>query len=112
MSNFKNEDRNDVNNKSKQYKEYILFLKVSLIIILSFVAINMIKILIQIGIYKLIFILLIIGIIWINMLFGLMHYISEIGGCKVKITPLLISNITLIFLMILNYLLCNYSAFQ
>ena len=26
MSNFKNEDRNDVNNKSKQYKEYILFL--------------------------------------------------------------------------------------
>ena len=51
MSNFKNEDRNDVNNKSKQYKEYILFLKVSLIIILSFVAINMIKILIQIDIY-------------------------------------------------------------
>lgn len=111
MSNFKNQDGNDVNNKSKHYKEYILFLKVSLIIILSFVVVNIIKIIIQIDIYKLMLVLLVIGTIWLNMLFGIIHYISEIGGYKVKITPLLISNITLILLIILNYFLCNYSGF-
>lgn len=92
---------------NEQKREYIAILGIFAAVVLAFTAgiafsTSVLENIHSASIYRLTFISLIIGLVLINILFGLFYYIGKLvnGESENKLTPLVISNIVIIVLMI------------
>lgn len=93
-------------------KEYITILGIFASIVLAFTgglsfSASVLTNISQTNIYRTILIVLFIGLVLINILFGLFYYINSLINKEQKIAPLIISNIIFVFFLILTVLAWN-----
>lgn len=94
-------------------KEYIAILGIFAAVVLAFTggiafSTSVLNNIAQASVYRTVFIALIIGLVLINVLFGLFYYINFLVGKGGKLFPLILSNIVLIILLIMTVLAWNF----
>lgn len=104
---LQNAQKNVENELGKQQREYIAILGIFAAVVLAFTAgiafsTSILENINTVSVYRIIIMALIIGIVLINILFGLFYYIDRLvnGTNEKKLTPLLIANIVLILLIL------------
>lgn len=104
---LQNAQKNVENELGKQQREYIAILGIFAAVVLAFTAgiafsTSILENINTVSVYRIIIMALIIGIVLINILFGLFYYIDKLvnGTNEKKLTPLLIANIVLILLIL------------
>lgn len=95
-----------------QQKEYIAILGIFAAVVLAFTggiafSTSVLNNIAQASAYRTVLVALIIGLILVNILFGLFFYINKIVFREEKIRPLIVSNAILLVLIILTVLLWN-----
>ena len=93
------------NELANSKKEYIAILGIFSSVVLTFTggiafSTSVLNNIAQASIYRTVFISLIIGLVLVNVLFGLFYYINSLVNKKKKIIPLIVSNIVIIALLI------------
>lgn len=94
-------------------KEYITILGIFASIVLAFTggiafSTSVLNNIAQASIYRTIIISLIIGLVLINILFGLFFYINKLVGKEGKIQPLIISNAVILVLILVTVLIWHF----
>ncbi len=94
-------------------KEYIAILGIFAAVVLAFTggiafSTSVLNNIAQARIYRTVFVSLVIGLVLINVLFGLFYYINFLVGRGGKLFPLILSNIVLIILLIMTVLTWNF----
>lgn len=91
----------------KQQREYIAILGIFAAVVLAFTAgiafsTSILENINTVSVYRIIIVSLIVGIVLVNILFSLFYYIDRLvnGKNEKKLTPLVIANIVLIFLIL------------
>lgn len=103
----------EVENKlDNSQKEYITILGIFAAVVLAFTggiafSTSVLNNIAQASVYRTIFVALIIGLVLINVLFGLFYYINSLVNKEKKIFPLVISNIIIIALLIATLVAWN-----
>ncbi|RRK30511.1 hypothetical protein EBB54_03290 [Schaedlerella arabinosiphila] len=106
----------EVENKlDNSQKEYITILGIFAAVVLAFTggiafSTSVLNNIAQSSVYRTISVALIIGLVLINVLFGLFYYINSLVNKEKKIFPLLISNIVIIILLKLRTLISAYAS--
>lgn len=93
----------------KQQKEYIAILGIFASVVLAFTggiafSTSVLNNIAHVSAYRTILIALLIGLVLINILFGLFFYINKIVSKEEQILPLIISNVVILILIILTVL--------
>ena len=86
-------------------KEYISILGIFAAVVLAFTggfafSTSVLNNIAQVSIYRIILVSLVIGLVLINVLFGLFYYINSLLSKENKLTPLFVSNAIIVVLMI------------
>lgn len=103
----------DVENKlDNSQKEYITILGIFAAVVLAFTggiafSTSVLNNIAQASAYRTIAVALIIGLVLINVLFGLFYYVNSLVNKEKKIFPLIISNIVIIVLLIITFFAWN-----
>ncbi|MCI5883526.1 MAG: hypothetical protein PUG66_09405 [Clostridiales bacterium] len=103
----------DVENKlDNSQKEYITILGIFAAVVLAFTggiafSTSVLNNIAQASAYRTIAVALIIGLVLINVLFGLFYYVNSLVNKEKKIFPLVISNIVIIVLLIITFFAWN-----
>lgn len=97
---------------NKQQKEYIAILGIFAAVVLAFTggiafSTSVLNNIAQASIYRTIAIALIVGLVLINVLFGLFYYINSLVDKDKKISPLIISNVAIILLLGITFIAWN-----
>ena len=98
-------------------KEYITILGIFAAVVLAFTggiafSTSVLNNIAQASVYRTIFISLVIGLVLINMLFGLFYYINSLVNKEKKLYPLIISNIVMIVLLIATVAAWNFGLVE
>lgn len=94
-------------------KEYIAILGIFAAVVLAFTggiafSTSVLNNIAQASIYRTVFVALVIGLVLINVLFGLFYYINFLVGRSGKLFPLIISNIVFIILLVMTVFSWNF----
>ena len=96
----------------KQQREYIAILGIFAAVVLAFTggiafSTSVLNNIAQASIYRTIAIALIVGLVLINVLFGLFYYINSIVDKDKKVLPLIVSNVVIILLLGITFIAWN-----
>jgi hypothetical protein len=122
------EVKNKLENSQKEYKdienklensqrEYIAILGIFAAVVLAFTgsiaySTSVLNNISQVSAYKTIVIATLIGVVMVNVLFGLFYYINSLVNKKRMIFPLVISNAVLIVILLLAVIAWSYGAVE
>ena len=92
-----------------QQKEYIAILGVFAAVVLAFTggmsfSVSVFDNIAQASVYRIVIVTLVIGLVLVNILFGLYYYVNKIVSNGERLKPLVISNFIILILMLLTIL--------